>query len=57
MGQAVDEGNRLAAAPFFSMRSFATSARDRVAGRARLLHLQSRCGQPHPGHLPPVSVE
>ena len=46
--------------PFFSMRSFATMAPGLAgtdAAAARVLHLQSRCGQPQPGHTPPLPVE
>jgi len=28
-----------------------------LAGRFWLLHLQERCGHPHTGHLPSVTVE
>jgi hypothetical protein len=42
------------------MRSLATIAPGRAgtdASLVRVLHLQSRCGQPQPGHTPPVLVE
>jgi hypothetical protein len=46
--------------PFFSIRSLATMAPGRAGtdtSPVRVLHLQSRCGQPQPGHTPPVLVE
>jgi S-formylglutathione hydrolase len=46
--------------PFFSMRSFATTLPGREGSDspvARVLHLQSRTGQPQPGHTRPTSVE
>jgi hypothetical protein len=44
--------------PVFSTRSFATG-RDGTGSLAarRVLHRQSRCGQPQTGHLPDVDVE
>jgi hypothetical protein len=42
------------------MRSLATMAPGRVgtdSSAVRVLHLQSRCGQPQRGHTPPVLVE
>jgi hypothetical protein len=42
------------------MRSLATIAPGRAgtdASLVRVLHLQSRCGQPQPEHTPPVLVE
>src|SRR4051794_11617736 len=42
------------------MRSFATMAPGFAgtdAAAVRVLHLQSRCGQPQPGHPPPLPVE
>src|ERR671924_379445 len=47
--KAVDDRDRLAAASFFSIRSFATRrAGSASSGPMRLLHLQSRSGQPQP---------
>ena len=42
-----------------SIRSFATIRPDGTgeSAAARVLHLQSRSGQPHPGHTRPTAVE